>query len=908
VKGLAIKNNLYTAFFCLCAVVGNAQQIWVEPAFPTADQAATIYFDANACDCPLESYSGTVYAHTGFLKEDNSTWQNVIGTWGNNATQESLRPVGQRVYALDIDPTIAAFYSSSQPGEIAQMAFVFRSADGSQQTKDLFIDVFKAGEVKITQPSQDQIFSENDMVRLEAVILGADSLSVYLNGNRIATFDTSVAQMSFPAEQFGENRLEVTTTINDNAVSESLSFYVRRENHIAPIPSKELKNGVNINGRAATFVFPAPRKSFVYLIGDFTDWKVDEDYQMNLSIDGSTFWLTVDGLDPNEEYAYQYIVDGALRTPDPYTRKVLDPWNDQYIPDVIYPDLMDYPAGKTSGIVSTFEMSPKPYEWQVNQFEKPVYDELVIYELLVRDFVEDHSYQSVIDSLDYLSSLGINAIELMPVMEFEGNSSWGYNTSFHFALDKYYGTENDFKRFVDACHERGIAVILDLVMNHAYGQNPHVRMYWDDDLGRPSENSPYFNPVSPNPVFAWGYDYDHESQYTVEYFNEVLTYWVEEFRIDGYRWDFTKGMTNKPGDGSAFDQSRINILQAYAEHLWQTQEDAYVILEHFGSLGEESILTDMGMMTWGNFNHPFNQVAMGYLQSSNYGGLKYDFRQLNGPSMVSYMESHDEERMMFKLRNWGNQSGTYDTKDIFTAMERAKMATLLWLSVPGPKMLWMFGELGYDISIDDPCRVCEKPIRWDYLDQEYRVGLKDFYSEIIKLRQKEDIFHTRDFDVAAGGYLRGTHLRSADNEVIVVANMDVNPRSETYAVGSDEVWHEYFSKTSTYPVNGQLEFSLNPGEYRMYSKKAFNFTPNPSTDSEIMVGWEGVAFDAIRVQSAQPLDAVRVYDATGREVAIVESNQRTVSVPTRSLAAGIYVVFCKDETGYENTYRMIKGN
>lgn len=906
-KGLASKNNLYTALFCLLALVGYSQQIWVVPALPTSDQPVTIFFDANQCDCPLETYSGTVYAHTGFLKEDNSTWQNVIGTWGNNTTQASLRPVGQRVYALDISPSIAEYYSTSSPEDISQLAFVFRSADGSQQTKDLFIDIFKSGEINITKPNKDQIFSHGDMVEVEAVILGADSISILLNGSKIGHFDSSVAQMSFPAQEFGENILEVNTTIRDNAVSESLSFYVRKENFISPVPSRELRNGVTPEGTSATFIFPAPGKSFVYLIGDFTNWEVDEDYQMNLSIDGSTFWLTVDGLDPDEEYAYQYIVDGNFRTPDPYTRKVLDPWNDQYIPEVIFPDLKEYPSGKTTGLVSTFEMSPSEYDWQVPNFEKPEYNKLVIYELLVRDFVEDHSYQSVIDSLDYIASLGINAIELMPVMEFEGNSSWGYNTSFHFALDKYYGTENDFKRFVDACHERGIAVILDLVMNHAYGQNPHVRMYWDEDLGRPEENSPYFNPVSPNPVFAWGYDYDHESQYTVDYFKEVLTYWVEEFKIDGYRWDFTKGMTNKPGDGSAFDQSRINILKAYAEDLWAYDPESIIILEHFGSLAEELRLAEAGLLSWANMNHAFNQIAMGFLQSSSFSALDIRNTTVDVPTWVSYMESHDEERMMYKVRKWGNQSGAYDTKDIMTAMERAKMAALLWLTVPGPKMMWMFGELGYDISIDDPCRVCEKPIRWDYLEHEYRVGLKDFYSEIIELRNTEDIFHTSNFEIASSGHIKGTHLRSSDNEVIVVANMDVNPRSESYSVDSEDAWHEYFSKTSTYPVNGQLEFSLAPGEYRMYSRKAFNFTPNPSRDSDISVGWNGAAFDEIKVQSALPLEVVSVYDMSGREVVIIESNQRVLSIPSRSLAAGVYVVFCKDETGYGNTYKLIKG-
>ena len=89
----------------------------------------------------------------------------------------------------------------------------------------------------------------------------------------------------------------------------------------------------------------------------------------------------------------------------------------------------------------------------------------------LRDFIAAHNYKVLADTLQYLKRLGINAIELMPVNEFEGNNSWGYNTSFHMALDKYYGKAIDFKKFIDLCHQNEIAVILDVVFNHAFSQN-----------------------------------------------------------------------------------------------------------------------------------------------------------------------------------------------------------------------------------------------------------------------------------------------------------------------------------------------------------------------------------------------------------------------------------------------------
>jgi len=94
-------------------------------------------------------------------------------------------------------------------------------------------------------------------------------------------------------------------------------------------------------------------------------------------------------------------------------------------------------------------------------------------------FYEKHDYPTLIDTLNYLKNLGINAIELMPVMEFEGNSSWGYNPDFMFAPDKYYGTKNGLEKFIEAAHSKGIAVILDIVLNHQFGKSPLVRLYWD---------------------------------------------------------------------------------------------------------------------------------------------------------------------------------------------------------------------------------------------------------------------------------------------------------------------------------------------------------------------------------------------------------------------------------------------
>ncbi|HCC71652.1 MAG TPA: alpha-amylase, partial [Bacteroidales bacterium] len=122
-------------------------------------------------------------------------------------------------------------------------------------------------------------------------------------------------------------------------------------------------------------------------------------------------------------------MDGSVRIGDPYAEKVLDPWNDQYITDETYPGLIDYPEGKATGLVTVIHPGDPVYNWSVTDFQPPAKEDLVIYELHLRDFLASHDYLTLIDTLNYLDNLGVNAVELMPVNEFDGNLSWGYNPS-----------------------------------------------------------------------------------------------------------------------------------------------------------------------------------------------------------------------------------------------------------------------------------------------------------------------------------------------------------------------------------------------------------------------------------------------------------------------------------------------
>ena len=202
----------------------------------------------------------------------------------------------------------------------------------------------------------------------------------------------------------------------------------------------------------AILVLYALGKDFVYVAGSFNDWQPNSSYSMKVDpTRNNKFWIELSGLTPGQIETYQYwVVDttpianspNLVKTADPYSTLVLSPFDDSYIPESTYPNMPQYPLGQERE-VTVLETGQQLYDWQVDNFEKPKKEDLIVYEVLIRDFDANRNFQDLIDKIDYFKNLNINAIELMPVMEFEGNESWGYNTSFHMALDKFYGTEDN---------------------------------------------------------------------------------------------------------------------------------------------------------------------------------------------------------------------------------------------------------------------------------------------------------------------------------------------------------------------------------------------------------------------------------------------------------------------------------
>ena len=595
-----------------------------------------------------------------------------------------------------------------------------------------------------------------------------------------------------------------------------------------PVPAGAADGVTFINsGTSAIFNLTAPGKSTAAVIGEFNNWQATA---MTPTTDGTHWWVQIDNLDPNKEYSYQYLVDGTLKVADPYCEKILDPNNDQYIPATVYPNLKTYPTGSTSGIVSVMQANQPAYSWVNTTFTRPNKKNLVIYELHVRDFVATHSYKTLIDTLSYLSNLGVNAIELMPVNEFEGNDSWGYNPSFYFAPDKYYGTKNDLKAFIDACHGKGMAVILDMVLNHSFGQSPMVQLYFNTSTGKPTPASPWFN-VDPTHPYNVGYQFNHESAYTKYFAKNVMQFWMKNYKIDGYRFDLAKGFTqkNNPNDVAAwgaYDASRVAIWKDYNSFIQSVDANSfYVILENFASDQEEKELADNGMMTWNNMNYAFNEGTMGWVPTSDLSRLFWTTHTFPAPdNVVSYMESHDEERLMYKNETYGNvnTATSYSTKDIATGLKREELAAAYFFSAPGPKMVWEFGERGYDISIDNGGRLGDKPPHWEYMSDPLRKALYNRYAKFIKMKIKNPVFSTSTVQYVTAGYIKSIALTGTGTNVEVVGNFDVATQSGTITFPSTGTYYDYITGATINVPTTAYSITLAPGEYHIYSSAPLN--------------------------------------------------------------------------------------
>ncbi len=862
-----MKKFIFLLFLMVNGIIHSQEQNVNFSISPTNfNEDETITITVSSIDVSVWGVTDIyLWAWSYDINDDNSIDAPNNGTWTNSNDAQKFTNNGDGTYSISFTPT--TFYNRTNIGRIGMLVKA-KDGTGDKKSQDNYSEVGKF-QLNLTMPSQDvTIINSGETINVIATSTTMANFNLKANGTTINT-SNNITSYDFSPTVTETTDFELETTNGAQTLSKTFKVIVKPTVTEATLPPN-LKDGINFNtsdNTKATLVFYAPGKDFVHLIGDFNDWSLDDTYLLKKDSAKDRFWIEVSGLTSQKNHLYQYLINGTLRVADPYSTLVLTENNDQFINAVTYPDLPAYPTGKTNHAVTVLKTGETPFTWKVTNFNQPAKTDLVVYEILLRDFDELHSFDTLKNRLDYLENLGINAIELMPVSEFDGNESWGYNPSFHMALDKYYGTKNAFKQLIDECHKRGIAVILDIVYNHATGQNPYYRM-WNtvngDYGGKATAENPFFN-VNAKHSFNVFNDFDHSAQATKEYVKRTTQYWIEEFNIDGFRWDLTKGFTqNCSGSDdsctNAMQTDRVAVLKEYADYQWEIDSDFYVIFEHLGTNQEETewvnyrLSEGKGILMWSNLNGNYNETTLGFHTSgkSDFSWISYKKRGWSIPANIAYMESHDEERLMYKNIQFGNSNSSYNVKDENTALNRIASAGAFYFTIPGPKMIWQFGELGYDVEIDFNGRTGKKPIRWEYFNDPERKEIYTLWSKLIALKKQEDIFRTSNFtlDVSDNTGLKTIHLSndiaSDDLEhVTILGNFGITPQNITPKFQKTGTWFNLLDENNTITVTDiNATILLQPGEFKIYGNSAttlsnediindtslFNVYPNPSYD------------------------------------------------------------------------------
>ncbi|WP_368506599.1 MULTISPECIES: alpha-amylase family glycosyl hydrolase [unclassified Tamlana] len=945
------------SFLLLIATCFSYAQITTNPAAFNTTETVTITVDitSSASNCNGLSLPAKVYMHSG-IGTDSDPWEyGAVGNWGQDDGVGEMTNNGNGKWSITMTPKSYYSLSDAQANSATKMGMVFRNAAGNQELKATGCSDFKIGvgsfQVALNAPSENStsILTSGSSLNISASnTSGNANYSLSANGSTIDS-KSGIGSYTFTHSNITTNQDYIlTVTQGQNTRTKSFSALLNPGTASQAMPSG-LENGINYNpsdATKATLVLDAPLKDFVYVAGSFNDWSPSSAYAMKKDPSSGKFWLELTGLTSQKIETFQYwVVDETpitdspvmVKTADPFSTLVLSPFDDPYISADTYPNLPAYPSGQERE-VTVLQTGKTPYNWQVTNFNKPKKEDLVIYEVLIRDFDSDRNVQDLIDRIDYFKNLNVNAIQLMPIMEFEGNESWGYNTSFHMALDKFYGTEDKFKEFIDLCHQNGIAVILDIALNHAYGRNPMVRMWMKDGdgdgWGDPSSESPYFNEEAKH-TYSVGMDFNHQQAKTQYYVERVVNHWITEFNIDGFRWDLTKGFTQlcSPSDEvctNGYKTDRVAILKQYADYSWSLDPSHYVIFEHLGAYQEERAWADYrvdegkGIMLWGKMTAPYNQLTMGFDSNTDISAMGYQSRGFKSPRLVGYAESHDEERLMYKNLQYGASNGAYDVKDLMTSLSRMEAMGAVSLTIPGPKMIWHFGALGMDnsiftcndgtVSADDSCKLDTKPQpQWtnNWLGDTNRKSIYDTWSRINALKINEAVFEG-DYEITSGDLnprirVFDTNLPSSQlNDVIIISNFDTTAITVDPNFTTNGTWYDLMDASGNTTVQATNAVTLQPGTFKIYGnmpantlsvndnvwKNNFTVYPNPTQNS----------FKINKVASQ-----VSLYNVTGQLVKQFTGDfSKTQNYDVSNLPTNIYFVRVTNASGQNLTVKLVK--
>ena len=876
------------------------------------------------------------------------------GAWTSSSASSKLIQTGSSTYAFTYTPSV--YYNTTG---IAKIGVLAKTLNGSAKSIDFLFNVgaFQVALVSPTVANTNQIIDSGTGFTVEASNTGGNANYVLIaNGTEINS-SNDVSSYSFPLTNLTENTFySLTISQGTKVVVKKFSVIINATPELENQPLNT-EDGVNYSSddTKVTLVLNAPLKDFVYVAGSFNNWNPTANYLMKKDPVTGKFWITINELTPEQVYTFQYwVIDNTnrpvnspflVKTADPFSTLVLNNYDDPEIKTLgVYPNLPNYPVGQDRDVtvVQTGTNTFRSYNWSeaTTNFVKPSKEKLIIHEALVRDFDVNKTYQDLIDRIEYLKGLNINAIQLMPVMEFEGNESWGYNTSYHLALDKRYGPPAKLKELIDLCHQNGIAVILDVVPNHVFGRSPIERMWMTDtdndgwSNGVTAEN-PYTNQIAKH-SYSVGTDLNHQSPLTQYYMNRIQKQWINEFKIDGFRWDLTKGITQNctPSDQNCtnrYQQDRVDVLKKYVDYSWELDPNHYAIFEHLGASNEEQqwanykIAEGKGVMMWSEQFAPYTQLIEGNGGNKNISGMLNTSKGFIGRRVIGYPESHDKDRLMFQALQYGASA---KIKSLNGALKRMASIAAISTPIPGPKMLWQFAELGWDSSIytcpdgtvnDESntkagdCKLATKHVKqWteNWMVVPERKALYDTYARINALKINEPVFNG-SVTVNSGTFTPSIYIfdnsitdANTIKNVVILSNFSTTSQNITGNFPYVGTWYNLMDNSSFEVVTTTDKITIESGGFRMFGNK-------PSTLSR-------TNFDASTQIQLHPnptskyftlntnVNKVQIFSVTGQLVKTFEKNLKDNQFEIGELIKGIYLVKVINENNSTKSFKLIK--
>ena len=922
---------------------------------PTFDEteAITITFTVN------ETAYGVASSHALYLW----AWSTDIngaqadcptnGTWAASNAANKLTYVSSSgstgTYTFTMNTVKSFFGNRANP--LKSIGFLVKTVNGSVQSEDGSLNVGRF-QFNLTNPPAGSINVVNSgtVINITGTASLAANYVVKSNGNPVYTSSAPSTTLNYAYTVTQDATIDVVATnpADGTVVTKTFTVSLSLPVTSAPIPAY-MRQGINYDPADPTKVglaLYAPGKAYVHVIGSFNNWAVNGNYLMKRDTSNTNlYWIEITGLTPQQIYTFQYRTADGIKVADPYSPLVLSPYDDPYINQnaVVYPNLPAYPTGQ-SFEVSVIQTAKPAYPWVVTNFAKPAKENLIVYELLVRDFTTQQTWQSLIDKISYLKSLKINAVELMPVMEFDGNNSWGYNTAFHYALDKAYGTPEKFKEFIDLCHQNGIAVILDIALNHATGRNPLERMWMidpdGDGFGDPAADNPFFNQVAKHSYSVFN-DFNHSKAETKYYVNRVLEQWIKEYKVDGFRWDLTKGFTQActAGDDTCTNGyliDRVNILRGYADYQWSWDPTSYVIFEHLGTDSEEAawanykIAEGKGVMMWDKETNPYNQNTMGFATNSNFNRVKYSAHGFTERRAMSYGESHDEERIMYKNINFGAAGAN----TLAEALQRQKSYGAVFLTVPGPKMIWQFAELGFDKSIfmctngtvntdndatPGDCKLDPKPSAFglNYDTDAARKSVYDTWAKILEIRLSSQVFNTKTFNVESGNLMPRIFIwNDASTEplknVVILANFTTSSQSIVPDFPYTGNWVNLMDNSAVPVASTTAPITIEAGGFRIFGNApalATSETGSVKNAVSLVITQNPVTNGTANLRYTNADNGtLAIYDLSGKLVKSVKTAKSNgdEAVSINGLKSGMYLIQLKSDKGVAVTKMVVK--